>query len=218
MVAIVGGSGSGKSTLAGLLAGLYSPESGCILYDEVDLDSLDLPWLRQQLGYVSQHPYLFGTSIRANIALGHPSLPLHRVIEAARLACIDEDILEMPMGYETILAGGGASLSGGQRQRIALARALVHYPKLLILDEATSALDTLTERRVQANLLRLRATRIVIAHRMSTIQGADSILVLDRGTIVERGTHDELVAGQGLYSRLINSQQAQPASTFSAPQ
>jgi ATP-binding cassette subfamily B protein len=206
LVAVVGASGSGKSTLAGLLAGLYKPEAGRILYDGIDLADLDLRWLRSQLGFVAQHSYLFGTTIRGNIAMADPGLPLSRVVEAARLACIHDDIQAMPMGYESVLADGGASLSGGQRQRLALARALVHRPRVLILDEATSSLDAVTEARIQASLGSLRSTRVVIAHRLSTVRQADLILVMDGGKIVERGTHAELMARRGPYRALVNAQ------------
>jgi ATP-binding cassette subfamily B protein len=206
LVAIVGASGSGKSTLAGLLAGLYRPESGRILYDGVNLADLDLRWLRSQLGFVAQNAFLFGLSIRANIALNDPTLPLSRVIAAARLAEIHDDVQAMPMGYESVLADGGASLSGGQRQRLALARALVHRPKVLILDEATSSLDAVTEARVQKSLAALRSTRIVIAHRLSTVRDADLILVMEHGHLVERGSHAELMALGGTYRSLVDAQ------------
>lgn len=206
LVAVVGASGSGKSTLAGLLAGLYEPESGRILYDGVDLSEIDLPWLRSQFGFVAQQPYLFGMSVRANIALANPSLPLSRVVEAARLAEIHRDIVSTPMGYESALADGGMSLSGGQRQRIAIARALVHRPTVLILDEATSSLDAVTERRIQDNLSHLSSTRVVIAHRLSTVRHADAIVVMEDGQIVEQGSHGALLDLNGRYARLVAAQ------------
>jgi len=205
-VALVGRTGSGKSTLASLLVGLYVPTSGRILFDGNNLTDLDLRSVRNQVGIVPQHPYLFGASIRANVSLIDPNLPLARVIEAAKRAEIDEDIRAMPMGYDTILADGGASLSGGQRQRLALARALVHRPSILFLDEATSSLDAITERKIQRELAALHCTRIVIAHRLSTIQDADLILVMEDGIIVERGRHEELMLRGGLYASLVNSQ------------
>jgi len=205
-VAVVGRSGAGKSTLANLLVGLYQPSEGRILFDDADLAELDLQSVRSQMGVVPQHPYLFGTSIRANISLADPTLPLRAVVEAAKLAHIHDEIMAMPLGYDTLLADGGASLSGGQRQRLALARALVHRPAVLLLDEATSALDALTESAIQEELARLRCTRVVVAHRLSTIQSADLILVMDDGRIAERGRHDELVARGGTYAELISRQ------------
>ena len=205
-VAIVGPSGSGKSTLAALLAGLYEPQSGVIRFDGKDVAALDLRWLRSQLGFVAQQPYLFARSIRANIAFNAPSMPMSDVAEAARLAAIHGDIMSMPMGYETILAERGASLSGGQRQRLALARALARRPSILILDEATSALDAVTEEVIQGHLDALRSTRIIIAHRLSTVRQADRILVMDRGRIVEQGDHQSLVELGGRYSDLVAAQ------------
>jgi ATP-binding cassette, subfamily B, bacterial len=216
IVAVVGASGSGKSTLAGLLAGLYRPDSGRILYDGADLSDLDLHWLRAQLGFVAQDPFLFGATIRSNIALTDPAMPLARVIEAAELACIHEDVMALPMRYDTLLADAGASLSGGQRQRLALARALVRRPRVLVLDEATSALDAINEQRVHANLATLRSTRVIIAHRLSTVRNADLILVMDQGRIVERGTHDELLAKGGHYSDLVAAQLAAPDAVDAA--
>jgi ABC-type bacteriocin/lantibiotic exporter with double-glycine peptidase domain len=212
-VAIVGRSGCGKSTLARLIAGLYRPTEGRILYDGHDLVHLELKSLRRQIGVVFQAPSLFAGSIRAAISLSDPTAPLDRLVEAARLAVVDEDIRAMPMGYDTILADGGNSLSGGQRQRVALARALVHKPALLILDEATSALDSETERRVIKNLEDLRCTRIVLAHRLSTIVNADMILVMDAGEVVEAGTHPELLSRGQHYARLVAAQ----LQTDSAP-
>jgi ATP-binding cassette subfamily B protein len=206
LIAIVGPSGSGKSTMTGLLAGLLTPESGTVLYDGRTLDQYPREWLRAQIAYVPQHSYLFGTSIRANIALQDPNLPFERIIEAAKLAEIHDEIAAMPMGYETMLADSGSSVSGGQRQRIALARALAGRPKVLILDEATSALDAVTEQKIQRNLRGLRATRIVAAHRLSTVRDADLILVLDQGHTVQSGTHAELVLRDGLYHQLVAAQ------------
>ncbi len=205
-VALVGASGAGKSTLAYLLLGLYPPTSGRVLYDGLDLATLDLRSVRRQLGIVLQQPYLFGDSIRNNIALGDPALPLHRVVEAARRAHIHDHVRQMPMGYDTLLADGGLSLSGGQRQRLALAQALLRRPAILLLDEATSHLDAILERQVHAELARLRATRIVIAHRLSTVIEADLILVMDDGRIVERGGHEELLARRGSYRELVDAQ------------
>jgi len=205
-IGIAGKSGSGKSTLAHLLLGLYRPAAGSISYDGVDLEDIELTSLRRQLGIVTQRPYLFASSIRDNISLTDPTLPLERVIEAAEHACIHDDIAAMPMGYDTVLQDGGASLSGGQRQRVALARALVHRPPILVLDEATSELDTLTEQRVYERLARVAATTVVIAHRLSTIRGADRIFVMDAGSIVESGTHAELAAAGGTYASLVYAQ------------
>jgi len=201
-VALVGPSGCGKSTLASLLLGLYPPTSGRILYDGHQLADLDLRSVRKKLGVVVQQPHIFSTTVRANIALADPTTPLARIEEAAKRACVHDDIIRMPMGYDTPLLGGGGSISGGQRQRIALARALVGEPAILLLDEATSALDALTEMRVQAQLDSLACTRIVIAHRLSTVVGADLIVVLDKGRIVARGSHAELVATSSLYREL----------------
>jgi ATP-binding cassette subfamily B protein len=205
-VAIVGKSGSGKSTLAKLLLGLYPPSEGQIFYDERNLSELDLRTVRRQVGIVPQHPYIFASTMRANIALGNPRVPLARIEEAARLACIHDAIAAFPMGYETLVGSGGGSLSGGERQRLALARALVHEPAILLLDEATSALDTKTETTVMANLDRLRATRIIIAHRLSTIVNADVILVMSEGRVVEQGNHAALMARRGFYHDLVSAQ------------
>jgi ABC-type bacteriocin/lantibiotic exporter with double-glycine peptidase domain len=204
-VGITGPSGSGKSTLGRLLAGLYSPTSGTVMHDGIDLTTLEPRAVRAQLGVVTQNAQLFATSIDRNIALSDPTLPVEAVERAARLACIHDDITAMPMRYDTPIIDGGASLSGGQRQRIALARALVCRPHILFLDEATSALDTLTEAAIYRNLRTLDATQVVIAHRLSTIEDADVIFVLNAGCIVESGTHTELLAQGGLYATMAGS-------------
>lgn len=207
-MAIVGKSGSGKSTLARLLVGLHVPESGRILYDGEDLAGLDLRSLRSQIGVVTQDARVFALSLRANIALAEPAANWERIVEAARMAEIHEEIASMALGYDTVLSDGGGSLSGGQRQRLALARALVRRPPVLLLDEATSDLDAVTESRVMANLAALRCTRIVIAHRLSTIADSDAILVLEGGTVTEIGTHRELLRRGGSYAQLVAAQTA----------
>jgi ABC-type bacteriocin/lantibiotic exporter with double-glycine peptidase domain len=205
-IAIVGRSGSGKSTLAALLLGLHRPTEGRIVYDGYDLAELDHKLLRAQLGMVPQAPFIFAGSIRQNIALADPSLPFDRIVAAAKAADIDTDIRAMGMGYETVVADGGATLSGGQRQRLALARALVRDPAVLLLDEATSSLDATTERTVMDKLRNSRATRIVIAHRLSTIVRSDLIVVMHDGRVVETGTHEELLAKRGPYTTLVSDQ------------
>jgi len=214
LVAIVGRSGSGKSTLARLLLGLYEPESGSVRYDGTDLRELEVRSVRRQLGIVTQGSYVFGSSVRDNITLNAPGLAQDEVVRAARLACIDRDIDAMTMGYATLLVEGGASLSGGQRQRLVLARALAHRPSILLLDEATSALDAVTEAAVYRNLASLGCTSIVIAHRLSTVSRAETIVVMDGGGVVEQGTHRELIARGGLYQELFSGQ-VQPAEHYS---
>jgi ABC-type bacteriocin/lantibiotic exporter with double-glycine peptidase domain len=213
LVAVVGASGSGKSTLARLLAGLYQPLSGRVSYDGVDLLHWDPPDLRRQLGMVTQETRLFAATVRDNIAMLDPEVPLERVEMAARRACIHDDIVQAPMGYDTLLADGGSSLSGGQRQRLALARALIADPVIMVLDEATSALDTVTEQKLQASLSELRCTRVVIAHRLSTVVAADRIFVLERGQLVGEGTHAELLASCEPYRRLVQAQTALAQAT-----
>jgi ATP-binding cassette, subfamily B, bacterial HlyB/CyaB len=204
MVGIVGPSGSGKSTLAKLVQRLYVPETGRVLIDGVDLALVDVPWLRQQVGVVLQDNVLFNRSIRDNIALADPGMPIERVTMAAKLAGAHDFILELPEAYDTMVGERGASLSGGQRQRIAIARALVTNPRILILDEATSALDYESERVIQQNMRYIRQGRtvIIIAHRLSTVRQADRIITLDHGRVVEEGSHDELLRTGGRYATL----------------
>jgi ABC-type bacteriocin/lantibiotic exporter with double-glycine peptidase domain len=206
VLAIVGRSGSGKSTMGRLLLGLYAPSAGRVLLDDVDLATLHPRSVRSQIGVVTQNPYIFGLSIRDNLTLGDPGLPLERLESAAALAGIADDIHAMPMGWETALVDAGASLSGGQRQRLALARALAPQPRILLLDEATSSLDTVTEAQVHANIAGLGCTVIVIAHRLATVIDADRIVVMDAGRVVEVGCHRDLVAADGHYARLVGGQ------------
>ena len=207
-VALVGKTGSGKSTLAMLLLGLYTPSEGEIRFDGVPMHHYDLRALRQQFGVVLQEPNLFSGSIHANIALNDPALTRSNVIEAAQVASIHEEILQMPMGYETPIGEGGGGLSGGQRQRLSIARAVVRRPSILLLDEATSHLDLATERTVHESLGLLAQSTIVIAHRLSTVRDADLIVVLDHGAIVERGTHEQLLGCEGHYYELIKYPEA----------
>jgi ATP-binding cassette subfamily B protein len=207
-VAIVGRTGSGKSSLGNLLLGLYLPTKGEIFYDRIPLRALNYREVRSQFGVVTQEANIFSGSIRENILLNDPSMSMEYVIRAAKIAAIHDDIMRMPMEYETMVSEGGNALSGGQRQRLALARALAHCPTILLLDEATSSLDVMTERIVEQNMRRLSCTQIIIAHRLSTIRNADVILVLEQGRIVERGTHQELLRRNGYYAKLIESQMA----------
>ena len=208
VVGIVGPSGSGKSTLAKLIQRLYVPESGRVLVDGVDLAMVDSSWLRRQLGVVLQENILFNRSIRDNIALAEPGMPIERVIGAAKMAGAHDFILELSNGYDTIVEERGSSLSGGQRQRIAIARALLCEPRILIFDEATSALDYESERIIQQNMAQIASGRtvFVVAHRLSTVRFADRILTLDRGRLVEDGTHDDLVHTGGRYATLYRLQ------------
>ena len=205
-VAIVGPSGSGKSTLLRLLLGFEQPESGTIAYDGFDAAGLD-PWkLRRQLGVVLQHGDLLPGDIFTNIVGSAVDLTLNDAWEAARLAALDTDLEQMPMGMHTFITEGASTLSGGQRQRLMIARALVTKPRIVLFDEATSALDNPTQAIVTESLDRIRATRVVIAHRLSTIINADRIFVLDQGRIVQSGTYDELVNKPGLFHELVKRQ------------
>jgi ATP-binding cassette subfamily B protein len=206
-VAIVGPSGAGKSTLARLLLGMHLPSAGSIAFDGRDLRELDLRKVRNQMGVVLQETFLFDDTIRANLALKDEELPLERLREAARRACVDEVIDALPEGFGSRLGDNGNVLSGGQRQRLNLARALVQDPAILLLDEATSALDLDTERQVHAALASLGCTRILIAHRLATVQDADRILVLEAGKIVQEGTYDDLAAREGLFRSLVHAKE-----------
>jgi subfamily B ATP-binding cassette protein HlyB/CyaB len=208
IIGIVGQSGSGKSTLAKLIQRLYVPENGRILVDGADLAMVDIAWLRRQMGIVLQENILFNRSVRDNIALADPTMPIERVIAAASLAGAHDFILELPEGYDTIVGERGSNLSGGQRQRIAIARALMTDPRILIFDEATSALDYESERIIQQNMKQITEGRtvFVIAHRLSTVRNADRIITIERGRIVEDGTHDDLVKKGGRYAKLYRLQ------------
>tara|TARA_R110001606_G_scaffold173508_1_gene319803 strand:+ start:57 stop:1964 length:1908 start_codon:yes stop_codon:yes gene_type:complete len=204
MIGIVGPSGSGKSTLTKLIQKLYIPDSGDIQIDGMSLQSLDPNYLRRQIGVVLQESYLFNRSVRHNIAIKDPTVSLDEIISAAKLAGAHEFILQLPRGYDTILAEGGSSLSGGQRQRIAIVRALMANPKILIFDEATSALDDESQALILDNMddISRGRTVITIAHRLSTVRNCDRIIVMEKGRITESGKHDQLVKGEGCYSRL----------------
>ena len=208
MTALVGRSGSGKTTLVKLIAGLFEPTEGAIYFDNVDLKTLNYRDVRRHIGIVLQENHMFSDTIARNISFGDPEPDLDRVLAAAQAAAAHELIMRLPLGYETKIGESGLLLSGGQKQRIAIARAIYNDPPVLIFDEATSALDTESERQIQENLGRLMAgrTTIVIAHRLSTIREAHSIVVLEQGSIVEIGSHDELLAQRGLYYYLASQQ------------
>jgi subfamily B ATP-binding cassette protein HlyB/CyaB len=208
VVGIVGPSGSGKSTLAKLIQRLYVPESGRVFVDGVDLAMVDMSWLRRQVGVVLQENMLFNRTVRENIALSDPAMPMARIIAAAESSGAHEFILELPEGYDTIVGERGSSLSGGQRQRIAIARALVTDPRILILDEATSALDYESEHIIKQKMQHIAKGRtvVIIAHRLSTVRDTDRIITIDRGRLVEDGSHDELIRTGGRYSTLYRLQ------------
>jgi ATP-binding cassette subfamily B protein len=208
MIAIVGRSGSGKTTLIKCLAGLLEPTEGTIRYDGVELKTLNYRDLRRHVGFVLQENHLFNDTIARNIAFGDSEPDMDRVIWASRVANAHEFVERLPLGYETKVGESGLAISGGQRQRVAIARAVYNRPPILVFDEATSSLDTESERAVKDNLVQLLAgrTSFVIAHRLSTVRDADLIVVLEKGKIVEQGTHDELMRHQGLYYYLVSQQ------------
>eukprot|EP01018_Ginkgo_biloba_P000009 Gb_36862 [translate_table: standard] len=210
--ALVGESGSGKSTVVSLIERFYDPQVGSVLIDGVDVKNIQLKWLRQQIGLVSQEPVLFGASIKNNIGFGKHSATFEEIQTAARLANAEKFIENLPEGYETMVGDRGAQLSGGQKQRIAIARAILKNPRILLLDEATSALDTESERIVQEALeqVMLDRTTVVIAHRLTTVKNASFISVLSRGALVEQGTHTELMHKRnGAYFQLVSRQELQ---------
>uniref|UniRef100_A0A0N5ACF5 ABC transporter domain-containing protein n=1 Tax=Syphacia muris TaxID=451379 RepID=A0A0N5ACF5_9BILA len=223
-------SGCGKSTCIGLITRLYEADSGSVSIDGVDVKDLNIAWLRNVVGVVQQEPTLFNDTIEENLRLGNPDASMESMIEACKMANAHNFIMKLPKGYQTQIGDGGVQLSGGQKQRIAIARTLVRNPKILLLDEATSALDVQSEALVQAsqnfraknifvahfsfysnalNKASKGRTTIVIAHRLSTVKGADSIVVFDKGHIVEKGTHSELVRANGRYAELVKAQQFQ---------
>jgi ATP-binding cassette subfamily B protein len=210
LVGIVGRSGSGKSTLSKLVQRLYPVESGRILADGFDIKTADLVSLRQQIGVVLQEDFMFNGTVFENISLGHPEATAEQVVEAARLAAAHEFISDLPHGYETNIGERGTALSGGQRQRLALSRLFLSDAPILVLDEATSALDSETEQQVLQSLKKVSQNRTVflIAHRFAPLKKADLILVLEKGVLVEKGTHDELLRSKGLYWSLYQRQQA----------
>jgi subfamily B ATP-binding cassette protein MsbA len=207
-VALIGPSGGGKSTLADLIPRFYDPTEGEVLVDGISLRDYEIESLRKQIGVVTQESILFNDTIFNNIAFGMDNVREDDVIQAAKVANAHDFIMQTEDGYQTTIGERGAKLSGGQRQRLSIARAVLKNPPILILDEATSALDSESERLVQdaLNNLMKNRTSIIIAHRLSTIQHADEIIVIQQGKIIERGRHDNLIEGNGLYRKLIEIQ------------
>ena len=208
MIGLVGHSGAGKSTLINLICRFYTPDSGSLTIDGVDLTKIRLEDLRQQIGVVLQEPYLFNGTIAENIAYAKPGAGMEAVIAAAKAANAHEFIVKFPDGYDTEVGERGGRLSGGERQRISIARAILHNPRILILDEATSSVDVQTERKIQQAIDRLVQSRttFAIAHRLSTLRNADRLFVIDKGRGVECGSHEELMEKKGIYYNLVETQ------------
>jgi ATP-binding cassette, subfamily B, bacterial HlyB/CyaB len=209
----VGRSGSGKSTIAKLIERLYLTTEGAIYVDDIDVRHLNPLWLRYKIGVVLQEDYLFSGTIRENIALPRPDAPMEQIIAVAKIAGVHEFVSQFPEGYDTVVGERGSTLSGGQKQRVAIARALITDPRILIFDEATSSLDYESEKLIQNNMNALKAgrTTLIIAHRLSAVRSCDVIAALDKGRIIEMGTHDQLMAQKGYYHHLYSRQEASDA-------